>query len=259
MEATEVKFCTCGWAGIPTVKHSYEPYRDDGRLLHVKSYHCVNCKVEIASESRLINQSGISKEDLGIKILPLPHSFKGKKYKLTVNQDDFKIYSFDMSNPSRSSHIFLSTNRIECVGEVFYEIIINPSVGITNTGSTFNIEYRISDTEIDTFCEYYLKHFDEKRNRPHLPLPVPNTIPVPSYPPPGAPWIGPNGVPFDPNQLPYSPPTRPKRKWTDPYADADDEKRNKEAEEIIRKWINDIGKQKTKDDEDNNNGWNPIT
>lgn len=249
----EVKlYCDCGWSGQPHIKHSYEkpdngsPFED--HILHTESRHCKSCLHEIESSQNFITKSKLPpevKQDLGIKSIPLPHEFTTSKYELNIWEDSFSIYSLDITDAFRIKHNCRSKNRVECIGEVFYQIVLQPIISILPNDS-FNVEYKISDSEIDAFCEYFLEHFTSAniRRKPRFPQmpasPNPTPFPLPSIPnfpkwnPPAYPAPSPNQLPwFDPNKAPFTPwipsgPTVPRK--IDPYADVTEKYR-----EIIKK------------------------
>lgn len=228
METVKILFCDCGWSGVPKFRHSYEKYDiTTTRILHTVSSICKSCSKEIYRTETVLNKSDISqetKQDLGVNLVVLPYTFKTKKFELEILEDSFNIYNLDTDTPG-SKNIFRSKNRIENFGEVFYEIILNP----ITPGKSFSVEYRVTDSEIDSFCEYFLDNFTVRTKLPKHPFapsnPAPNPYTNPAMPLP----------PFDPNQIPWSP-----NKVTTPYFPKPNKKIDPYAEDILKEWLKSI-------------------
>lgn len=248
MESVNIKYsCTCGWQGEPYIKHTYmekagAAFQDC--TLHIASHHCRSCGQQLDSSEAVIRNSELNpeeKQDLGIKSMPLPHEFNTRKYQLEIFEDKFTIYSLDITDATRTKHIFRSKNKVECIGDIFYDIVLHPII----PGDSFNVEYRITDSEIDAFCEYFLEHFTvntiDKRRFPQIPLPTPlNPIPRNPY-----------TNPFDPTQAPWkqdpnispTPYTFPTPKKIYPYAGTNDEKEiDEDGYNNTGSYIDDFGK-----------------
>lgn len=237
METGKILFCNCGWSGVTKFRHSYEKYDiTTTRILHAVSSICKSCSKEIYRTETVLNKSDISQETkqyLGVNLVVLPYTFKTKKFELEILEDSFNIYSMDVTDATRSKNIFRSKNRIENFGEVFYEIILNP----ITPGKSFSVEYRVTDSEIDSFCEYLLDDFTVRHKLPKLPFAPSNPAPNPYTNNPAMPL-----PPFDPNKIPWSP-----NKVTTPYFPKPNKKIDPYAEDILKKWME---SQKHMEDDD---------
>lgn len=202
--------CACGWQGIPFIKHSFVP--NDKFTHYTKSFHCLKCHDELFATSNAIDKAcDVQEISLPVKEMPLPYKFTGEKYELEIFEKQFTIYSLDITDVYRKPYFFKAEGKVECYGEVFYEAVLKMENVSSGMKVGFNLEFRIPEKEIDSFCEFLLKHYEMETRQS---IPRPRKLPAnPGNPPP---W-DPNSLPWkmDPKIIPT--PYYPTKKRIDPY------------------------------------------
>lgn len=226
--------CNCGWKGVPKVNHIYTSDHTnragilEDRILYTKTFHCKDCDHLLHSDATLTFGAALKDKNGNIsfdaKSVPLPYIFEGKKYKLEILKDKFHIHPLDIA---LKSSIFDAECKVECFAEVFYEAVLKYEA--PDMPANVAMEFRVPESEIDSFCEYFLKQFFEESQPRRRKFPQPQGNPPP---------FDPNSLPWkitDPNKIPtpYYPPKPYKR--TDPYGETEEKSWIKDFKDMMDK------------------------